>query len=733
MRKFWLVLMVLSAVAQGRGIWRDDARHDSLPPNVKWYLEQREKHDWFLNGTNPWGFGQLPDSQNVRLVGKWGRGPANKVTGRESLAFMSLGSEVAVFSAPDGHHVRILSEIQCRNMAGRVVLKDSLLFVGSQGPVEVYNVANPVQPRFVAYGPVVAPDIAVQDSLVYALGSDSFYIYNVTDPANWQRLGACRDSGYSLAAADGFAYLCDRWGMYVIDCTDPTNPHRACTLTVNQTGGAWVENGYCYYTEAYSSTAFVIADVTDPYHPSEVGRIANIGGSDVAKIDFFVYLSGYMIVDVGQPSNPGLISNLGYGGNGVWTRSPYSCSFVSNGLDGLGVININDPVHPVLDTTIGGTDVSLDVCHASYFAYVATAKTGMAILSLIDPSDPEQVASYDTTAASAEVDAVKVRDSLAYLVTEQWPPFHFRILDVTNPENIDLLGGCLTWNPGVAVAVRDTLAYVAENAKLEIFSITNPRQPRLVGSCGLVNGGGGLCLQDTFAYVASDLNIVNIADPANPRLVSRTRSNCWSVAVQDTFAFLSHAYESLCVFSVADPVHPYEVGWARLNGQGYDVVVSGNRAYVGCYDFRVFDISDAARPVEIGRYQTPYRVRRVFFDGTYVYAACFDAGVCIFETLPSAGSPEPGTNHDRQGPAQGILFYPNPTRGPGCLLLPPGTAGTLSIAVRDSSGSLVMNARPGAQPLLNGVQVDLSPLRSGVYFISLQKDREEMTTRVVKQ
>ena len=33
-----------------------------------------------------------PESLNVRLVGKWGRGPAARVTGRDTLVFLALGS-----------------------------------------------------------------------------------------------------------------------------------------------------------------------------------------------------------------------------------------------------------------------------------------------------------------------------------------------------------------------------------------------------------------------------------------------------------------------------------------------------------------------------------------------------------------------------------------------------------------------------------------------------------------
>jgi len=49
-----------------------------------------------------------PESLNVRLVGKLGRGPAAKVTGRDTLVYLALGSEVAIFNCVNAHNPRIV-------------------------------------------------------------------------------------------------------------------------------------------------------------------------------------------------------------------------------------------------------------------------------------------------------------------------------------------------------------------------------------------------------------------------------------------------------------------------------------------------------------------------------------------------------------------------------------------------------------------------------------------------
>jgi hypothetical protein len=110
-----------------------------LPPRIQYYnrLKGEPKLVSFFPSLDE------PESLNVRLVGKWGRGPAATVTGRDSLVYLGLGSEVAIFNVNTPHNPRIVNEVQCRYVVDRVVLKDTLLYAVLQGGIEVFNVANP--------------------------------------------------------------------------------------------------------------------------------------------------------------------------------------------------------------------------------------------------------------------------------------------------------------------------------------------------------------------------------------------------------------------------------------------------------------------------------------------------------------------------------------------------------------------------------------------------------------
>ncbi len=80
------------------------------------------------------------------LRGKWGRGPAAEVTGKDTLVVLTLGSEVALLSFANVDSPRVLSEIQFPSLTAQSYLVDSLLYTSSNADLEVWNVADPTQP-----------------------------------------------------------------------------------------------------------------------------------------------------------------------------------------------------------------------------------------------------------------------------------------------------------------------------------------------------------------------------------------------------------------------------------------------------------------------------------------------------------------------------------------------------------------------------------------------------------
>jgi len=720
MHRLWLVLLVLSAGAQGRELrpgW--DEADKSLPPWVQYYNKLKGRFKF------PFEMPDDPESLNVRCVGRWGRGPAARVTGRDSLTFVAMGSEVAVFNCVDAGNPRVINEIQCRYVVDRAILRDTLLYAVLQGGVEVFNVANPASVTRIKYLSISAVDMCIRDSLAYTIDAESLKVYRIVSPESLQRVGACADSGYYITADAGFAYVCDRWGLYVLDCTDPTNPHWASTLSLGiETRAAWVDSGYCYYTETYPNSAFVVADVSDPHHPGETGRIAGIAGYDVCKIDFYVYLPGFQIVDVSLPDNPALISSVPVGGFGVWTRSPFSFSFVAGDYGGLAVVNITDPVHPFRDTTCAGASASYDVYVDGGYAYVANFLSGMKILSLASPADPREVGCYDTIGYAPEAFAVRARDSFAYLITQHSIATGFRDIDVSSPENPALAGYCRIRDLGYAASLRDSLVYVAEDYHFEVFSIANPRQPRLVGSCGLPDDSYGMCLRESLAYVANQyagLQIINVARPDSPVVIGSFSMPGWTngVFVSETLAYVASKDIGTRVVNVKDPRAPFEVCTITTDG-AFDVYVQGDRAFIGGRDLKVADVSDPANPTVVGYYDTPSGVRRITGDSHYVYCACFGAGVIIVETTNTSGIADADCAEVGR---RTLSAFPNPTTGLVTVCADAPRTANGRVRFYDAAGRLAIEVPAPKNAGLRAFtqRVDMSRLPAGAYFVRVEE------------
>ena len=98
---------------QGRWPWRGQALQDSLrriPPKMRmeWLYEHGEETRRRDDAETRRGLRTTADSgSGLALVGKWGRGPAAEVTGKDTLVVLTLGSEVALlnFAQPDSPRV----------------------------------------------------------------------------------------------------------------------------------------------------------------------------------------------------------------------------------------------------------------------------------------------------------------------------------------------------------------------------------------------------------------------------------------------------------------------------------------------------------------------------------------------------------------------------------------------------------------------------------------------------
>jgi hypothetical protein len=278
-----------------------------LPPRMRGFGDS----EYFETFIKP----QVRDSLNVRCVGRWPFGPGFEVYGDtvNNILCFGSGSGILVFDISDPANPNRLSQIAVNGLIMQVYIRDSLLFVSSYGNgIEVFNLANPSSPVKVSQISVPARDFCLKDTFAYCVAEDSLRIINIADILNPYQVGACLDSSYTISISGNYVYTGGRWKLSAIDVTNPANPQvvnsiPAYVYTFAYVYTLTVDGNHCYCV--LNTFGFTIYNVSDPLNIWQESQMSTVGGVDIYKLGFYVYLPGFVIVDVGDSANPFVVGD----------------------------------------------------------------------------------------------------------------------------------------------------------------------------------------------------------------------------------------------------------------------------------------------------------------------------------------------------------------------------------------------------------------------------------------
>ncbi|MEW6416694.1 MAG: S8 family serine peptidase [Nitrospirota bacterium] len=188
------------------------------------------------------------------------------------------------------------------------------------------------------------------------------------------------------------------------------------------------------------------------------------------------------IIDIANPVDPVIKGSLNTPGDayGVYVSGNYA--YVADGSSGLQVVDITNPTNP---TIIGYRDTpggAFGVYVSGNYAYVADGSSGLQVIDITDPANPIIVGSCDTPNAAL---GVYVSGSYAYMADRD---SGLQVIDITDPVNPVIVGSCNTPGTALRVYVSENYAYVADGSSgyLLVIDITNPAIPTIVGSCIII-------------------------------------------------------------------------------------------------------------------------------------------------------------------------------------------------------------------------------------------------------
>ena len=164
--------------------------------------------------------------------------------------------------------------------------------------------------------------------------------------------------------------------------------------------------------------------------------------------------------------------------------------------------------------------------------------------------------------------------------------------------------------PGVSYEGLDAgngRIYVAQRQKgLAIYTRDPDKGFARIGTFTELNNAWGVRVRGTTAFVSdglAGLAIVDVADPAKPRLVGRvaTGGQARGLALDRNTAYVAAGSAGLVIVDISRLAAPRVVGRAETPGSAVRVDYSGGRAYVAAWnDARVYDVATPSKPRFIG-------------------------------------------------------------------------------------------------------------------------------------
>ncbi len=210
------------------------------------------------------------------------------------------------------------------------------------------------------------------------------------------------------------------------------------------------------------------------------------------------------------------------------------------------------------------------------------------------------------------------------------------VLDVADPREIEELGNCNVRYIGYDVVVRDETAFLAcASQGFAVVDVHDPADPRLLARLETPGYSWGVDLARDYALVAAGyLRLIDITDPARPEEVANVEFECVrGVAVSGNYAYL--AGDRFYVLDISEPCEPRQVASLDLPLLGWRVTIADDRAYVAEIfterqgdnyihhsNLRIIDIAEPEEPRLLGVFgELPTHIWNVAVEGDFAYLA----------------------------------------------------------------------------------------------------------------
>ncbi|MFZ5980438.1 MAG: LVIVD repeat-containing protein [Candidatus Zixiibacteriota bacterium] len=368
-----------------------------------------------------------------------------------------------------------------------------------------------------------------------------------------------------------------------------------------------------YFFALYNNTV-EIYDIQNPDLPELLTFVYFPGqGQRLFAAGDYLYIAGgdegLFIIDIsmigdsprlaGRYQTPGFARDVYVEGN---------LALVADSDSGLVMVDVTDPENPVGRGSYQGLTNVYHVCANGSLVCIADT-VSQAHLTLI--YSPDLIIPMGTYISPKHIHEIDMDDSYLYLASDT--VYALQIVDISAPSAPSLSGNYSCDGLFSNIQIVDTLAYVLAFNQLNIINLAEPANPAFVAEAGNTCGGP-IPMSSRFTVTgervySSNLGldycnyicVADITNPFDPSYVAGSQRCLMPVmaSIQDSIAFITSQSGNFCFLNIKDPTQPQFINDTWTSAYAYGIQIQGSLAYVaaGFMGLDIFDISDLNNPV----------------------------------------------------------------------------------------------------------------------------------------
>jgi hypothetical protein len=442
------------------------------------------------------------------------------ITVSGSYAYLACGGSGAetqteglqVFNVSNPAAPALTGSCAVRGDPWRVAVSGSYACIAA-GPagVRVADISNPSNP--VVCTSYVTPEearaVSVSGSTVcVAVRFSGLHVVDISDPhgvgARHVQTIATTSCTEGVVCAGSRAFVADgRGGLKVCDLAAYHQVHEVGSyMHASRIYGVVTDERYAYLL---GSSGLDIVDRSLPSNPTLVSSVTVTDARGIARSGDYLFIAsptGLLSVDVSSPKSPQPVGSLSSAWD-AWSMVTWGASaLVACRGEGVRIVDISDPAHPVAVSSVGSHSASYDIDASGGYAYIGDGSS-MQVVDLADPAQPIVVGT-----SSSSCNAIAVSGEYAFS-----GPF-FAARSIADPRSPGLLtGSSSTGGYAWDLVASLPLVFACDTvAGFVVYDVTQPLFAVPFDTLALSSTYNFLTVTGRYAFIAQENGRLTIID-----------------------------------------------------------------------------------------------------------------------------------------------------------------------------------------------------------------------------